>query len=276
MLTTRRPLRVAVLCSRRAPGLRHLLESDTSRGHQYEVGCLVSTEPQCADGPVALEHGIPVVTHSIAQFYESRGSAVFRDFVTRRAYDRATVDLLASYQPDVVVLAGYLYLLTTPMLNAFSTRVVNLHFTDLTVRRADRRPAYVGIRAVRDAIADGQAGTCATVHLVNEEPDGGAPLVRSWIYPVSPLVARARAWDAADMVKAYAYAHQEWMIRSVSGPLLSATLQLIAGGSVDLDSLGTRDPAAVRPWLVDERGRLTPPSAIRIHDMLRGYQRVSA
>ncbi|MGC4084310.1 MAG: formyltransferase family protein [Vicinamibacterales bacterium] len=144
------------------------------------------------------------------------------------------------------------------------------------MRRADGSPAYAGIRAVRDAIADGEAETSATVHLVDDEPDAGAPIVRSWSYPVSPLVTRARAWHALDMVKAYAYAHQEWMIRDASGPLLSATLALVADGRVDLDDLGARDAASVRPWHVDEHGRMTPPASARMHDILHGYQRVRA
>jgi len=129
---------------------------------------------------------------------------------------------------------------------------------------------------VRDALADGQVETSATVHLVNEQPDGGAPIVRSWPYPVSPLVAHARQWSAPDMLKAYAYAHQEWMIRGASGPLLSSALDLVASGRVDLDALSTRDPSTVTPWLVDEQGRLTPPAAIRMHEILRRYNRASA
>ena len=276
MLTTGRPLRVAVLCSRRAPGLLHLLEADPGRGVTFDIACVISSESSCTEAEAVRERGPALHAHPIAEFYASRSSHVYRDFVTRRAYDRVTVDLLDAHRPDIVLLDGYLDLLTKPMLEAFRNRILNLHFSDLTIRRADDRPAYAGIRAVRDAIVDGQPETSATVHLVNDEPDGGAPLVRSWPYPVSPLASRARSWEAADMLKAYAYAHQEWMIRGASGPLLSATLQLLASGVVDLDALATRNPATVTPWLVDERGRLTPPGAMRMHAILRGYQRESA
>lgn len=259
MLTSDRPLRVAVLCSRRAPGLLYLLDADPGRGRSFQIACVITSETGFADQRAVEEHGVPVLTHPICAFYESRSSKVYRDFVTRRAYDRATVGLLDSYAPDLVLLDGYLYLLTSAMLEACPRRILNLHFSDLTIRRADRRPAYVGIHAVRDALADGQAETSATVHLVNDEPDGGAPLIRSWPYPVSPLVSRARAWSATDMLKAYAWAHQEWMIRGASGPLLSAALDLVRSGKVDLGALGDRDPATVLPWLLDERGRVTPP-----------------
>jgi phosphoribosylglycinamide formyltransferase-1 len=276
MLTPDRPARVAVLCSRRAPGLLHLLDRDPGHGTTFEIACVITSETECADGRAIQERGPAVLTHSIRSFYDARSSHVYRDFVTRRAYDRATTDLLADVAPDLVLLDGYLYLLTRPMLEAYRNRILNLHFSDLTIRRADHSPAYVGIRAVRDALADGQIETSATVHLVNDQPDGGAPLVRSWPYPVSPLVSRARQWNAPDMIKAYAYAHQEWMIRGASGPLLSSALHLVVSGQLDLDAIGERDPATVMPWLVDEKGRMTPPGAMRMHEILRGYNRASA
>lgn len=275
MLTTDRPLRVAVLCSRRAPGLLHLLE-DGSRGRRFEVVAVIASEPSFAEAEAVRAHGVEVLTHPIAAFYEARSSNVYRDFVTRRAYDRETLARLAPHAPDLVLLDGYLYLLTRPVLDAYRNRMLNLHFSDLTVRRADRRPTYPGIRAVRDAIVDGVAETSATVHLVNDEPDGGAPLVRSWTFPIPPLVDEARRWQAMDMLKAYAFAHQEWMIRAASGPLLSAALQLVADRRVDLDQAGTGDPARAVPWLLDEQGRLTPPAAMRMQGILEGYKRASA
>jgi len=276
MLTTGCPLRVAVLCSRRAPGLLHLLDADPARGRAFEIVCVVTSEADSQDAGDAAERGVPLVRHDIRQFYATRGANVYRDTMTRRAYDDATAALLAPYRPDLVLLDGYLYLLTRPMLSAYTNRILNLHFSDLTIRRADHRPAYVGVRAVRDALADGQVETRATVHVVNDEPDGGAPLVRSWTYPVSPLVAHARDWGARDMLKAYAFAHQEWMMRSASGPVLSAALRVLADGTADLDALAAREPSAVLPWLVDESGRLTPPEATRMAERIRTYSRASA
>ena len=61
------------------------------------------------------------------------------------------------------------------------------------------------------------------------------------------------------MLRAYAFAHQEWMMREASGPLLAAALQLIAGGQLALDTIGAREPQAVEPWSIDESGHLTPP-----------------
>ena len=259
MLTNRTPLRVAVLCSRRAPGLAHLLARATAGERDFEIVSVITSEPSCAEADSVRAHGVPLLAHDIRAFYAARSSNVYRDFTTRQAYDRETVALLEASAPHIVLLDGYLYLLTSPMLERYSNRMLNLHFSDLTLRRADHGPVYPGIRAVRDALIDGQAETRATVHLVNDEPDGGAPLVRSWAYPVSPLVADARAWGATDMLKAYAFAHQEWMMRDGSGPLLAAALSLVASGAIDLDAFRDRKAGDAVPWLLDERGRLTPP-----------------
>ncbi len=257
MLTRRTPLRVAVLCSRRTPGVAHLLAQPTGAEPAFDIVSVITSEPECADADLVRAHGVPLQTHDIRAFYAARAANVYRDVATRRAYDRATLALLEPAAPDVVLLDGYLYLLTSPMLEAYPNRVLNLHFSDLTLRRPNHRPVYPGTRAVRDALADGRTETMATVHVVNDEPDGGAPLVRSWAFPVSPMVARARAWKANDMLKAYTFAHQEWMIREASGPLLASALSLVATGAVDLDLLDGVSPDCVVPWLLDEHGRLT-------------------
>lgn len=255
----RRRLKVAVLSSERAPGLLDLFEGDENRGRLYEIVCVVRTTPPEADHELASARGVPTCAHPIREFYRRRGAPI-RDMAVRAAYDRETRALLAPYSPDLVLLDGYLYLVTQPLLSAYPARMLNLHFSDLTRRLPDGRPQFPGLRAVRDALLAGQPTTAATVHLVNETPDDGTPVVRSWPFPVSPLVGCARSWSAVEMFKAYVFAHQEWMIRAASGPLLAAALALVAEGSIDLDSLAESNPATIRPWDLDERGRLTGPA----------------
>ena len=121
-----------------------------------------------------------------------------------------------------MLLDGYLYLVTPALLARFRNRVLNLHFSDLTLRTVDGAPRFPGLRAVRDALADGLGETRATVHLVNDKPDDGPPIVRSWPFPVSPLVEELRTQSADDVFKAYVFAHQHWMMRTASGPLIAA------------------------------------------------------
>ena len=254
MLTTRSPIRVAVLCSHRAPGLLHLLERDPQYGRSYEVVAAVTSEIAFDRQELVDSLGVPTAAHPIQEFYRARGANVYRDFRTREAFDRETAALLAPYAPDLVLLDGYLYIATRGLLGAYPARMLNLHFSDLTLRDRKGSPRYPGIRAVRDAVVDGQASTKATVHLVNDEPDGGPPIVESWAFPVSVLAAEAQAWGARDILKAYVFAHQEWMMRAASGPLLAAALRLIADGAVSLPALAATNPAVVRPWTLDREG----------------------
>jgi folate-dependent phosphoribosylglycinamide formyltransferase PurN len=233
------PIRVAVLCSHRAPGLVHLLSHSADRGRAFEIVCVVTTEATPVDD---VRRGIPTLTHPIREFYEARGASLYNDFDARRAYDAETLKLITPYLPELILLDGYLYLITEPLLEAFANRILNLHYSDLTLRAGDGRPQFPGVRAVRDAIAAGCVETRATVHLVDALPDDGAPIVRSWPFPVSPLVQELQSMDAGDAFKAYTFAHQQWMMRTASGPLMSAALKLVATGAVDLDELARIDP----------------------------------
>jgi folate-dependent phosphoribosylglycinamide formyltransferase PurN len=252
-----KPIRVAVLCSHRAPGLLDLVERDPARGRSYEIVAAVTSELGFEGQARVAAHGVATRAHAIHEFYRRRGTNLYRDFNTRAAFDRETAALLARSSPDIVLLDGYLYLATRELLGAFSDRVLNLHFSELTLRHPDGRPRYPGLRAVRDAIRDGRPYTRATVHLVNQQPDGGAPLVESWPFPVSPLAADALALGAREMFNAYVFAHQEWMMRAASGRLLAAALRMIADGTMDLHTLAARDPAAVIPAMVDAHGHVS-------------------
>jgi phosphoribosylglycinamide formyltransferase 1 len=255
-MLTWKPIRVAVLCSHRAPGLLDLIDRFADR-QSYEVVAVVTSELAFEGQSRLAARGVPTRAHAIHEFYRRRDANLYHDFATRAAFDRETVGLLARYSPDIVLLDGYLYLATRELLDAFPGRVLNLHFSDLTLRRADGRPRYPGIRAVGDAIRDGMASTRATVHLADAEPDGGPPLVASWPFLVAPLAAAAVRLGAQEMLKAYVFAHQEWMIRAASGALLASALRLVADGVVDLRALAARPAAAVVPWTVDIDGCIT-------------------
>jgi folate-dependent phosphoribosylglycinamide formyltransferase PurN len=215
-------LRVALLCSHRAPGLRFLLRDDPDRGHLYDLVCCLSSEEESEAREDAERAGLPFMSHSIARFSATRGTKR-TDLAARVDYDRETRALLAPYEPDLLVLSSYLLIVTEPLLTAFPGRIVNVHHADLT-----KLPRYVGLHAVRDAVFSGETETRATAHLVTKRLDEGPILCLSEPFPVSPLVRDALEWGATDILKAYAYAHQEWMLRSAWGPLLSEAIARVA------------------------------------------------
>ena len=115
---------------------------------------------------------------------------------------------------------------------------------------------------MRDALLAGERETRATVHLVNEEPDQGPPFLRSWAFPVSSLVCHAVASQAADVLKAYVYAHQEWMIRATWGALIARAIELIASGRLDVAELA-RQGELGQPWELDEEGTISGCGPVR-------------
>jgi len=240
--------RVAILCSQRAPGLLYLLNRAADRGVTFEIVCVVTSEPTFAEEVRVERRGIPTLSHPIDAFDGARAE-----------YDASTAKLLEPFMPDLVLLDGYLYLLTDPMLRAYESRIINLHFSDLTLRLPDGGPRFPGIRAVKRALAEGCVETRATVHLVNEQLDAGPPLVLSWPFPVSPLVDELRTLDASDAINAYTFAHQQWMMRTASGPLMAAALRLVSTGRLDLDRIALQHPAETSPWQLDRDGYLMEP-----------------
>ncbi len=205
----------------------HLLNADPDRGRTFEIVCCVTSEPTFAEEVRVERRGVPTRSHDIRAFYDARKAPLGRRPGRPRGVrsrDRGDPEaVLAAADPDRPVIS---IVLSEPMLAAFSNRILNLHFADLTLRTPDGEPGFPGIRAVRDALAAGCTETRATVHLVTSAVDAGPPLVRSWAFPVSPMVEDAQAWPATDHAARLRFAHEQWMMRACSGPLWSAALQL--------------------------------------------------
>ena len=113
----------------------------------------------------AREAGIPTATFSL-DCHESREE---RDLVMATWLEEHGVEL--------VVLAGYMHLLTEPFLRRFPDRIVNVHPSLL--------PAFPGAHAIRDAIAAGADPTGVTVHYVDEGLDTGPVLAQEPV-PLEP------------------------------------------------------------------------------------------
>ena len=219
-------LSVALLCSRRAPGLPELLD-DESRGRRWLLSAAVTSDSACRDLPLFERALVPAVVHDIRAFYRARGARL-GDLSVRPAYDAVTAEILSAFRPDLLVLCGYLHIVTAPLLTAYPGRIINIHDSDLSLQDAEGRPKYRGLRSTRDAIVAGEPETRSTVHLVTEGVDLGPPLLRSDAFAVPPL------GDPAEL-KAQAYAQREWMMRASWGRLLVQAIELFARGEVRIE-----------------------------------------
>lgn len=152
--------RVAVLASGRGTNLQALLDDPV-------VGPTVALVLSDREAAPALERaraaGIPT------RFLDPAG------YASREAYDLALLGILRREGIALVCLAGFMRILTPPVVAAYRGRMLNVHPSLL--------PAFPGARAVRDALAWGVKVTGATVHLVDEEVDHG-PIVLQEAVPV--------------------------------------------------------------------------------------------
>jgi folate-dependent phosphoribosylglycinamide formyltransferase PurN len=217
------PLRVAVLCSQRAPAFAELVAAQESVG--FKIVGVIASDPASAVVPDTAGSEIPCMVYDIQEFYREE-NAPLSDLTMRPLYDTGIASLLQDLGAELVVLSGYLHVLTVPVLEAFPTRVINIHDSDLILQDPEGRPRYRGLHSTRDAIAAGETETRSTVHLVSAEVDTGPPLVRSWSFPVHSMMDDAREWNAAAIIRAYAYAQREWMMRAAWGELLVAGVTL--------------------------------------------------
>jgi phosphoribosylglycinamide formyltransferase-1 len=96
-----------------------------------------------------------------------------KDFLSREDYDDELVAILKKEKVGLVVLAGFMRILSPVFIKAFRNKIINVHPALL--------PAFKGAHAVKDALAYGVKATGVTVHFVDEEVDHGAIIAQGAI-----------------------------------------------------------------------------------------------
>lgn len=192
------PLRVAVLASGNGTNLQAILDRVHGRG-AAEVVAVASDKP-----------GAPALERARAAGVECR---VFErgDHPDRAARDGAIADWLEGLEVELVVLAGYMQLLSGEFIARFRHRVINVHPALL--------PSFPGLDAVGQAIEHGVRVTGVTVHFVDEGVDTGPILMQR---PVELTYTRPVAEIEAE-------------IHRVEHELLPQAVELIAAGAVSID-----------------------------------------
>jgi phosphoribosylglycinamide formyltransferase-1 len=156
-------IKVAVLVSGGGTNLQAILDAIDRRALAAEVALVLSNKPGVLALDRAGRHNVPtqVIDH--------------RAFPTRDAFDQAIVDTLRACGTEWVVLAGFMRIITPVLLDAFPSRVVNVHPALL--------PAFPGAHAQAQALAYGVRFTGCTVHLVDAGTDTG-PIIAQAVVPV--------------------------------------------------------------------------------------------
>lgn len=159
------PLRLGVLLSGSGSNLQALIDAIEAGRLQARVAVVISNVADAKGLDRARRHGLTAVV------IEHRRAP------SREAYDAEVVSTLQAHDVELVVLAGFMRLVTPILLNAYPNRVLNIHPALL--------PAFPGLHAARQALAHGARLTGVTVHFVDEETDHG-PIVAQAAVPIAP------------------------------------------------------------------------------------------
>ena len=143
-----------------------------------------------------------------------------RDFADRASYDQALAQLVDSYQAELVILAGFMRILSSDFVSHYPGRLLNIHPSLL--------PKYTGLHTHQRALAAGDTEHGATVHFVTEELDGGPAIMQSHV----PVLPGDTAETLAERVR-----HTEHRLYPQAALLLITGRVQLVDGQVCLDGI---------------------------------------
>ena len=156
-------VRLGVLLSGRGSNLQAIIDAIEGGALSAEIAVVVSNKQEAAGLERARKHGVPVV------WLDPKPLAGRPD--SREAYDRAMLDVLRKYEVDLVLLAGYMKIVTAVLVAAYENRMMNIHPSLL--------PSFPGLDVQKKAIEHGCKIAGCTVHFVTEGVDEGPIIVQA-------------------------------------------------------------------------------------------------
>lgn len=159
------PLKLAVMISGNGSNLQSIIDAIESGRLNAEIKAVISND-RLAFGLVrASRHGIhtQVLEH--------------RDYDDRKQFDNALQQYLEAINPDYIVLAGFMRILGTDIIQAFENRILNIHPSLL--------PDYKGLNTHQRVLDNHEKEHGVSIHLVTAELDGG-PIILQASYPIEP------------------------------------------------------------------------------------------
>jgi phosphoribosylglycinamide formyltransferase-1 len=195
--------RLAVLISGRGSNLQAFIDACASGELKAQISLVISNNPAAAGLEKAQQAGIATccVDH--------------RNYRTREEFDQALVDELHTSNVDLVILAGFMRILTPVFVTPFVGRLLNIHPSLL--------PKYPGLRTHQRALLAGDTEAGATVHFVTQELDGGPPVLQARV-PIFPD-------DTAEELAVRVTAHEHKIYPLAARWFIEGRLTLTASGA---------------------------------------------
>ncbi len=159
------PLALVVLISGNGSNLQAIIDAIRHQGLNAEVRAVISNNPEAYGLTRARVANIPAI------------SLDHRNYPTRDAYDQELQVLIDRYHPQLVVLAGFMRILTPDFVNHYHGRLLNIHPSLL--------PKYQGLNTHQRVLEAGDAIHGVSVHYVTPELDGGPVILQAEV-PVHP------------------------------------------------------------------------------------------
>jgi len=172
----KKPYRIAVLASGGGTNLQSIIDQQQTGELPITIALVISNNPGAGALERAQQAGISTLCIN------------HRDYPTRENFDRALVNALQQAEVDLVVLAGFMRIITPIMLTAFPQRIINIHPALL--------PSFPGLNVQQQAIDYGARFSGCTVHFVDADVDTGPIIIQA----VVPILAEDSAATLAERI----------------------------------------------------------------------------
>ncbi|SSY80700.1 phosphoribosylglycinamide formyltransferase [Alysiella crassa] len=166
---------IVILISGRGSNMQSIVNANIPNAH---IAAVLSNNPNAAGLAWAAERGIRTA------------SLNHKEFASREEFDHAMMVLIDAYEPDLVVLAGFMRILTPEFCKHYENRCINIHPSLL--------PSFTGLHTHQRALDEGCRVAGCTIHFVTEVLDNGAIIAQG----VVPIVDGDTADDVAARVLA--------------------------------------------------------------------------
>lgn len=165
MTDSPRSARLVILISGRGSNMRSIVEAAQQGELAVDIAAVISNRPGAAGLEFAQQAGIDtqVIDH--------------KQFASREEFDTAMAQAIDVYQPDYVILAGFMRILTADFVAHYAGQLINIHPSLL--------PKFKGLHTHERAIEAGESEHGASVHFVTAELDGGPVILQAKV-PVLP------------------------------------------------------------------------------------------
>lgn len=182
-------IKVAVLVSGGGTNLQALLDAEAAGNNPHgKISLVVASNP----GAYALERAKASGVETAV--------LVRKSFETQDAYDEALISLLKEHDISLIVLAGFMTVLTERVTSTFENRIINVHPALIP---SFCGKGYYGLRVHEEALARGVKVTGATVHFVNAECDGGPIIAQKAVEVLdgdTPEILQRRVMEQAEWI----------------------------------------------------------------------------